>query len=87
MYFKPVSQVRSKKLVSVQVQRASVGNGITARITHITHRRTETQYHAYPLDNMREPSGILHQRALRLRYGTVSTELLLSVKQVRRRAW
>lgn len=85
MYFRPVEQVRSKKLVSVQVQRVSVGNGISAKIVHITHTRTEIQYHAYPLDNMKEPSGVLRQRALRLRYGTVSTELLLSVRSITRR--
>ena len=85
MYFKPIEAKKSKKLVSVQVQRASVGNGITARVTYIKAKQTAIQYHAYPLDNMKEPSGVLRQRALRLRYGTVSTELLLSVKHITRR--
>lgn len=82
MYFRKSVEKRSTQLVSSQVERARVGTGIRVIVNMSVGKTPVSLYHTYPLDPMREPSGVLRQRYLRLKYGTVSTELLLKVKSV-----
>lgn len=69
MYLKPYTEPECRSLISSQVIKPKLGQGITLPVTQVSHH-TPFQYHAMPLDNYSQPSGVLKQQALRKRYGS-----------------